>query len=480
MAAAKDFTNFLIYRWRYVLGYGLIGLLLAGLLVFAGLYVPGGISPEEMRATVISDSISITDPKTFAIANAPYYSLQAVIFHFFGVYDFTIKLPSLILALFSAVGLIFLLRRWFKPNIAVLASLIAISTGQFLFIAQNGVPGIMYAFWPIFLLLLGTQVTRAKKHRLLWKLLFAAFAAASLYTPLSIYPLIAVGLAIVLHPHLRAIVRRLSVKKVIASFVVAAAVITPLVQAIILKPLLGLTLLGLPTGPNWPPNIAANFDTLLRQFFLFWEPSTTTLMTPVFGLGSVLLIGLGLYRIIKTRETTRSYLIIIWVICLTPVILINPKFTSVLFVPAVLLLAAGLTTLISYWYRLFPLNPYARIAGLIPLIVLVVTLIGSGLDRYLYGYHYDPNTAINFSRDLTLLPKQTTNLVVAPNELAFYEVVAKHRPDLKVSTTASGDTLTATREARPSVDASYEIDQIITTTYSKNSDRLYIYKKTDE
>ncbi len=48
-----------------------------------------------------------------------------------------------------------------------------------------------------------------------------------------------------------------------------------------------------------------------------------------------------------------------------PVILINPIFTSVTFVPIVLLLAAGLTSLIGYWYRLFPRNPYARVAGLI-------------------------------------------------------------------------------------------------------------------
>ena len=478
MVAAKDFTNFLIYRWRYILGYSIIALLLAGLLIFAGLYVPGGISAEETRAAVISDSLSLANPASFAVANAPYYVLQASIFHLFGVYDFTIKLPSLILALFSAVGLIILLRRWFKPNIAVLASMIAITTGQFLFIGQNGAPGIMYAFWPIFLLLLGTQVTRAKKFRILWKLLFAAFAAASLYTPLSIYPLLAIAIAIALHPHLRAIVRRLSKLKIAASLLIAGVVITPLIFAIVTTPQLGLTLLGITTSVTWPPDLIANILTLTRQFFLFWEPSTTALMTPVFGLGSVLLILIGIYRIIKTRETTRSYLIIFWIICLTPILIINPRFTSVLFVPSVLLLAAGLTSLISYWYRLFPLNPYARIAGLIPLIILVVTLIGSGLDRYIYGYHYDPSTAVNFSKDLKLIPKDTKNLIVADKELAFYKVVAKHRDGLNVSTAATTSEFTATRAARGNVDPAYAIDRIITAPYSKDSDRLYIYKKT--
>jgi len=471
---AKDITKFLIYRWRYILGYSLVGLLLVGLLVFAGLYVPGGISPEEMRAAVRSDSLDFTSLQSLAVANLPYYLLQLATFHLFGVTDFTIKLPSLVLALFSAAGLILLLRRWFRPNIAVLTSLITVTTGQFLFVAQNGAPGIMYIFWPIVLLLVGTQITRGKKGHLLWKLVFALCAGLSLYTPLSVYPLVAIGLAVILHPHLRNILRRLSKPKVALSAVIAGIVVAPLVVTIAAHPSLGLSLLGIPT--TWPPDLFANAVGLLRQYFLFWQPSTTALMTPVFGLGSTLLILLGVYRLILTRDTTRSYLLIIWILCLVPILLLNPVFTSVTFVPAVLLLAAGLTSMIGYWYRLFPLNPYARIAGLLPLIVLVLTLVGSGLDRYMYGYHYEPTTAVNFSRDLKLLPKTTTHLVVSSDELAFYSVVAKYRDNLIVSTTPMNESFTATRAARASI-GGYKIERIITTTYTNDSDRLYVYKK---
>ncbi|MBC7565148.1 glycosyltransferase family 39 protein [Candidatus Saccharibacteria bacterium] len=476
--AAKDISNFFIYRWRYIVGYGIIALLLAGLLMFAGLYVPGGISPEEMRATVRSDSLSFSDPSTFAVTSLPFYLLQKFVFHFFGITDFSIKVPALMLALFSAIGLILLLRRWFKPNIAVLTSLIAITTGQFLFIAQNGTPSILYIFWPILLLSLGTQVTRSKKGKLFWNIAFATTAALSLYTPLSIYPLIAIALAVTLHPHLRTIVRRLSKVKIAMSTLIAALLVAPLAYLIAIKPQLGLSLLGVPT--NLPPDIGDNIATLAKQFFIFWEPSTTTLMTPVFGLGSVLIIILGVYRLIKTRDTTRSYLIIIWMLCLIPVLLVNPQFTTVTLVPAVLLLAAGLTSLISYWYRLFPLNPYARITGLVPIVILVVVLIGSGIDRYVYGYHYSPSTATNFSNDLKLLPKNTKNLVVSSDELAFYTAVSHHRESLQVTTTPLSTDVVATRSARNSITSSYEITKIITTTYSQDSDRLYIYKKISQ
>ena len=472
--ATRDFSKYFLYRWRYVIGYTLIGLLLAGLLLFAGLFLPGGLSNSEMNSAVRSASLSFSDPSTLAVTNLPYYALQAGIFAVFGISVFTIKLPSLILALFSAIGLVLLLRRWFKPNIAVLASLIAISTGQFLFIAQSGTPSVLYIFWPIALLLLGTQITRVKKFRLLWKVLFAITAALSLYTPLSIYPLIAIVLAIVLHPHLRNVVRRLSKVRIASVSLLFLLLIAPLVWLITISPQLGLTLLGAPS--SWPPDLGSNAFTVLRQYFLFWEPSTTSVMTPVFGLGSAILIGLGVYRLVRTRETTRSYLIILWIVCLLPVLLLNPNFTTVTFVPSVLMLAAGLTSLISYWYRLFPLNPYARIVGLIPIVILVTALVITGLARYVYGYHYSPQVAPLFSKDLTLLPKDTKELVVSESEKPFFEAVAHYRDGLSVVTAPTADTFVVTRNARVDFEG-YTVQRIITSALSTNADRLYVMQR---
>ena len=473
--ATLDFSKYSIYRWRYIIGYSLIGLLLASLLVFVGVYLPGAISTQEMTSVIRSSALSLSDPSTLAIANLPYYALQSLVFTIFGISIFTIKVPSLILALLSAIGFILLLRRWFKPNIAVLASIIAISTGQFLFISQQGTPSILYVFWPIVLLLLGTQITRGKKFRFLWKVLFAISAALSLYTPLSIYPLIAILLSTILHPHLRNAVRKLSKVRLAAVAVIFLALVAPLVYGITLNPQLGLTLLGVPS--TWPPDFQANALNVLKQYFLFWEPNIGTLMTPVFGLGSVILIGLGFYRMIRTRETTRSYLIIIWILCLLPVLLLNPLFTSVTFVPSMLLLAAGLTSLIGYWYRLFPLNPYARVAGLIPIIILVFALSVSGLYRYIYGYHYSTNQAGLFSKDLALIPKDTKEIVVSNDERAFYEAVVQRRDNLKVVSTPTNDSFVVTREARKDFEG-YQIDKIITNGHANDSDRLYVYKKT--
>ncbi|HRN97644.1 MAG TPA: glycosyltransferase family 39 protein [Candidatus Saccharibacteria bacterium] len=468
-----NITSIFLYKWRYFVGYGLVALALIAALVFAGLYLPGGISDSEMQSVVKSDAITRTNITTVGTTNLPYHLLQKTSIAVFGVTDFTIKLPSIILAFFSAVGLVLLLRLWFRPNIAVLGSLIAITTGQFLFIAQDGTPGILYLFWPVWLLLLATLIANKAKHLTILKIGFFIAAALSLYTPLSIYVLIALGTAIILHPHLRFVVKHLSKIQLLIGIVFAGIIVTPLVWGIIANPKLGLTLLGIPD--KW-----LNFKDMVIQFgtqyFGFAWPDGTTLMTPMFALGSMLLIALGLYRVYRSKTRAQSYIIIAWSVCLLPFVFINPGLMSIVFLPMVLLLSTGLDGLLSFWYRLFPRNPYARIGGLIPLVVLVGALVLTGLDRYMYGYHYDPRIVANFSYDLRLLPKDTKTLLVSGDELAFYSSVAKHsHNNMVVSTTPSGDGFTATHKAK-GVYKNYTINKIITSPRANDADRFYLYK----
>lgn len=474
--ATYDLSKYTLYRQRYLIGYGLIGFLLASLLLFAGLFLPGGLSSAETSSLVQSHSISFSNPLSFAMADMPYHALQAIITDIFGITVFTIKLPSLILALASAIGIIFLLKRWFRDSIAVLGSLIAVSNSHFLFIAQSGTPDIMYIFWPVMLLLLGTQVTRMRQWRFLWKILFSIAAALSLYTPLSAYVLLAIVLAVVLHPHLRNIIRRLSNVRLTIVSVLFVVISAPLAVFLWQSPGLALELLGWPT--NWPPDFAANIRLIAEQYFLFWKPTAVGTISPVFGLGTVVLMAFGAYRIFRTRATTRSYLISIWFICLVPTLLLVPQYTTVTFVPSVLLLTAGLQSLISYWYRLFPLNPYARAAGMIPIIILVSASIALGLARYAYGYHYSPVIVPQFSKDLALLPKEATELRVADSERAFWTVVDEHRPQLAITDTPTAEYYVVTRAAYGKDIPGYVLHRIVTNSLASESDRFYIYQNT--
>ncbi len=483
-------TDFTTYKYRYQIGYGLILLVLITLLVVAGLYVPGGLSDAEMKSTVISSGISTANLSSFSIIDLPYYLLQKASLAVFGITTFSIKLPSLILGFFSAIGMFLLLRRWFKHNIAVIASTLTIATGQFLFVSQSGTPSIMFIFWSIYLLLVAMLVVRNSRHSTLWTFAFFIGAALSLYTPLSAYVLLAIGSAALLHPHLRFMVKRLSKLKFVGAGLVSLILLIPLIYGIYKDPSLGLELLGV---PNVWPNFSSNVSQLATQYFDVISPTSGIIMTPIFSFGSIALIILGLLHIIRARHTARSYIISVWGLLLIPILLINPGFVSITFVPLVLLLATGVQTLLHQWYRLFPKNPYARIIGLLPLTILVGGLLLSGIERYMYGYHYDPRTATSFSRDLRLLNQELRKssgditLVSSKEHEAFYQAVANNKTQhknvtLRVATTAptAAASIIVERSEYKAAKISIPLQKILTDTRSNQADRFYLYKNTSK
>jgi hypothetical protein len=481
----KYVTDYFIYRWRYVIGYSILGLMLTELIIIAALYIPGGLSHQEVSSAITSNALSFNTSDPGTVINLPFYLMQRISFSLFGITTLSIKLPALIFGTLSIAGMIILLRSWFRENVAILSTVLIITTSQFLFFAQSGTPSIMYVFWSTWILVAATMLSRGAAGGALWKIILFGLVSLSLYNPLSIYVLIALLGAVIFHPHLRYIVRKLSIREIAIASFCALILILPLIQAIITKPVLGLRLLGI---PDTMPNIAHNAGIVLTQYIDFASPSSTSLMTPVYGLTSMLLILIGIYRLATTKYTARSYIISIWIILLIPVLLINPMYVSVTFVPVMLLMAMGITILFRQWYRLFPRNPYARIAGLIPLSVLLLSMVFSGIDRYNYGYHYDPHTVNNFSPDLKTFDRFIISshsgmviVLASKQEVPFYQAIASHRHDLQVRQSSSelpiGQTVVVTHDARQDTHFGAPA-QIITNSQSHDSDRFYIYKTT--
>jgi hypothetical protein len=484
---SRKITDYVLYRWRYIIGYGVIALTVVSLLLVAFFYAPGGLSQAEMNSVVTSGGLSLSSLESFqpaSIINLPYHLLQHASLTLFGVNNLSIKLPSLLLGGLSALGMILLLQMWFRRNVAVLTTVLIITTGQFLFMAQNGTPSIVYIFWSVWLLVAAMMVSRQAKFLGLWKIVLFSAAAFSLYTPLSIYILLALASAVMLHPHLRYLMRQLlkARAKVLIASVCALIVITPLIYGIIKEPSVGLMLLGV---PDHVPNFMQNVLVLLKQYFSFTAPSIGVATTPIYSLGSMVLIVLGVIRLSTTKYTARSYIISAWVLLLLPVLVINPSFTSITFVPAMLLMAMGISTLLRSWYQLFPKNPYARIAGLLPLTILVGGMFFSGLERYVYSYTNNPTVASYFSHDLKLLNKQlavkdrpATTLIVNKDEKPFYDIVARHNKNLTVTTPANTTTPMTIISRGAYITAEFgEPKQIVTDPLTNQSDRFYIYKR---
>jgi len=295
--------------------------------------------------------------------------------------------------------------------------------------------------------------------------------------------------AVALHPHLRYLFKRVPIGDLIFGAVIGALILVPLGHGIINNPEIIQTLLGFEGNSS---DLAGNAASALGQLINFTGSSfaDSGMMTPLFSLGSVLLIIIGAVNLSSARYSVKTYLTGIWLLLLVPAIFVNPSFVIVSFVPFVLLLASGLDLIISKWYRLFPLNPYARVAGLVPLAILVGGLVFSGLDRYVYGYHYTPGVAKIFSSDVRLLNSelnreaQPTLLVVDKEQRDFYQVVAdKGSIEMSVSDQVPAEIakprLILAGDKHQKTPDSLQLDRVIVSDREQSSDRFYVYKKTD-
>jgi hypothetical protein len=240
------------------------------------------------------------------------------------------------------------------------------------------------------------------------------------------------------------------------------------------------------------PDIAKNGFELVHSYLNFVTSGADDGVRAVYALPSLLLVALGLTRLFTTKYTARSYIITSWMILLVPVILVNPGKTTITFVPVMLLIASGIDVLLHRWYRLFPRNPYARVAGLLPITLLIAGMAFTGIERYFYSHHYDPAIVGGFSNDLDIFEKELSSaapagrpaqLLVAESELPFYQAVVKYKSNITIinpdQPVPKERPLIVTREAYYTRGLS-EPTAVITNGRSNESDRLYLYKTAAE
>ncbi len=451
----------LLYRYRYPLAYLLW---LAALLVFLGLQIvtiPPGLSQNEINSVTLSTE-SGWRLHTPAI-DLPYHLLQKASISLLGLTPLAIKLPSLLLALLSGIMLAALLNRWQKSNVAIVTSLLAVSSSLFLIAGRSGTPSIMIIFSLTAVLLLATLIAQRAGGEFLWKILFLPAVALTLYTPLSFYFLLAATLSGLLHPHLRYGLRRFGAAEAVIGGFFGLLIASPLIYSLWLKPAEALNLLGLSDRlPQFQQYLSALADVLGRLGD-FTSPSIGEFIRPAFTLAAIGLIVLGVIRCFGDHHAVRSYLLLLWTALLMPFVAMRPELITAFFLPAALFMAIGTDVLIREWYSLFPLNPYARITGLLPLMALVAGMLAVNYSSYFGGMAYGPRLSQVYSQDLTVVRRalaspqlggRPVTIITDDGERAFYSnlsrravtVTAASRP---LPDTSKGAYLVSVKAALP-------------------------------
>jgi hypothetical protein len=431
----------LLYRYRYQTGILIFIVLLVGLLLLRIDLAPAGLSQDEMNSAVASATLKFEFPFTQSLIDLPYKLLQKASLSYIGLNEWGIVTPSLLLGLATGVAFLMMVRRWFRMNVALITSFILVTSAGFLVLARGGTPMIMTTFWLSIILLAVTNILHPEGKSKLWGFVLLLALPLSLYTPLMIYPLIAIAIAGILHPHIRFVARRMSTWEYVVGALAMVLLLAPLIVWLVGNPSGIRELVGIPPVLPGIADIWFNIKVILKSLLNVGSAVVGTIPQPIFGAASLIIITLGFFKTIADRHSARSYMLLIWAGLFIPVVIFNPQHILIALVPAYLFMAIGVETLIREWYKLFPLNPYARLAGLVPLVILLGGIMISNSAQYFYGYFYGtPNVVYKQQLESTnkiiddAPPDKDVHVVVVTNEQPFYDLLRRDHDNVTIHT----------------------------------------------
>ncbi len=475
-------SKLFLYRHRFAIGFIVLGTAYVALLFGLPLLAPGGLSEAEMQSATNSYNLHLDAVFKGDIVDLPYRALQKLSIMTFGLTVYAVKLPSIIIGLMLGGLLILLLNRWFKSNVALLASILAVLSASFLYLAGSGTPLIMLVFWPTLLLWLGSKIQGVTKPKPLYCFVFAFALLASIFTPHLIYLALFIVLFAFLHPHLRFTIKTLPTLPLVLTIFIILLGLSALVMSAFIHPEIIAELL---LAPNF--SIATFWDNIQKAFLPFFAWSTaleSPFLSPFVGLASVALAVIGLLSTAKgffaSRNSIASCLIVFTIILSG----LDPQSAILILLPIAILIAHGLRYILDKWYDLFPDNPYARISAIFPIGLFLGIMIIGGISHFIFGYRYVPMVADEFNADIELISDNLetgTTLYVVNNETAynFYSILADKGLYQVENQLPSSENLPVNFATLGPQTVPGDVIRIITSPKSDNSDRIYMYTSTN-
>ena len=466
-------SKLFLYRYRFVIGYTVLGVAFVALLFTLPLFAQNGLSDAEMSSATNSYYLGKNGILNGDLVDLPYRILQKLSITIFGLSTYSVKLPSIIVGLMLGFLLILLLNRWFKSNVSLLASCLIVLSTPFLFLAGNGTPLIMLVFWPTLLLWLGSKIQGEKRPKPSYCFMFAVAMLLSIFTPFMIYFAVFCVIFVLVQPHLRFVAKGLpKLPLVLVGIMVLAGFVA-----------LGISIYNHPEtiaellfgegfrAENYWGNIAAG----LTPVFSWHHNLESVFLAPLVSLPTFALALVGLFSTTKGFFASRNSIASILLVFCLFITGFQPQAVVFAILPFAILIAHGLKYLLEKWYGLFPENPYARVSALIPLTVLFGFMIIPGLLQYIYGYRYNPNIANEFSDKLAVIQENLSDEYLLVNDRYDFYKILESRSDIKIiDTTEDVDKIAVLGkwEEKPE---DYELSRIITSPKRDNSDIIYVY-----
>ncbi|MBR2587115.1 glycosyltransferase family 39 protein [Candidatus Saccharibacteria bacterium] len=480
-------SKLFLYRYRFIIGYITLGLAFVSLIFLLPLISPAGLSELERESVVTSYNLHFSSITSGDLVDLPYHILQKISILIFGLTPYAIKLPSILVGLALGLLLILLLNRWFKSNVALLASIITVLSTPFLYLTGSGTPLIMLVFWPTLLLWLGSKIQGEKAPKPLWCFAFAIALLLAIYTPHLIYLVAFIIFFALLNPHLRFTIKSLPKLPLICVGVIILGGLVMWFTNIFSNPAVASAIFF---GDNLSVSkFFENIKTGFAPFFSWNHPLEGVHLSPLIGLAHLALALVGLISTRRGFFASRNAIASCFIVFSLVLSGLVPDSALLLILPFSILTAHGLRYVLEKWYGLFPANPYARIFAIFPLSILLALMIVPSLTHYIYGYKYTPAVANNFNSDLSLVKSELkeNSILVLPEDsldMKFYKVfedrhhavqIYSPKDELFASANLREDIATLGKLDEFVLPKNYALSRIVTSPNRDNSDRIYIY-----
>lgn len=380
--------RFFLENWQKISIY-LIGIVyLLVLLFFRNEQLHPSLTPAEL-ATQSPTLHSIL----YSVVNGPYKVINYAIIYLspnhnhldiFELRSFTVIIGFLMMLAFFSV-----LKHRYTSFIALSGTLLFATSTWILNITRLATPEILLC-GSIFLVWAG-QFAQKTKHDRIAAAVLVCVASIFLYTPGFIF-IIALEF-IWMRKFLINLFRSLPAWLKACLIVISLALVFPILWGGIHDPRQLALLAGFQTHLSSPSVYLKNFYELPINLF-YKGPSNPIIWLgrlPIFDVFEIVLLILGAYMIWQNKKLEYSRLISAILVIGWALVTLGGDVTLSILIPILyLVIAIGLSELLSQWYEIFPRNPLARTVGLSLLSVAILLSCYYQTARYFVAWPDSP------------------------------------------------------------------------------------------
>lgn len=397
----KTLRQILLYNYRYIFAYALMTLFIVYFLFWQLGTVASGLSHEELHnAALHTNALQSLQSPLYPL----FSKLQVLSLKLFGINSYSIRIPSVIIALSTLLLLFQVLKKWFGRPTALLSILLVSSADWFLFTARQASGAIELSFWLAVALF---TITKVLERRYQWLGILVISLTMLLFVPFGVYAMLVIGVG-------------LCTSKVLRQRIFEAPRLVKILSGLLAILSLGYLGFAISRDVNTIPGLLGLSDGIptpleyLKQLTTNGASTVAVLpaMSPLSGPSGVFFVRFfeltfvlfGVFMFWKTRINRLNLVVIALAIVLffASGLSYANGASSLLIVPSIIFITAGVRYFMHRWQKTFPKNPYARMAAFVPILILLAATTYVHQQSYFVLWPHQTATRGVFVQDLAL------------------------------------------------------------------------------